>query len=259
MAEKFALKWKDYQSNWSKSLSELRRETDFADVTLISDDKVKFSAHKILLTSCSNTFKSILKENVSSIPLLYLGGISSDNLAYILDYIYHGEVNLFQEQLDSFLECAQKLEIEGLMGQETISQEKETHHENTFEHKELEEYKPHEAKKLVRMDILDNKPAVRTMRINSTISNVEKIDVTSLSPEEIDEQMRKLYQKINGVWSCLSCDYKSLDKTGSGNIRRHVEIHLEGLSYPCNLCNKEFRSRQTLSDHKRWSKDHQTR
>ena len=248
MSEKFALKWNDFQSNWFKSLSELRRETDFADVTLISEDKVKFSAHKILLISCSNTFKVILKENNHSIPLLYLGGISSVNLAFILDYIYYGEVNLFQEQLDSFLACAQKLEIEGLMGQETMNQE--THHENTFEHKELEEYKPHEAKKLVRMDILDNKPAVRTMRINSTISNVEKIDVTSLSPEEIDEQMRKLYQKINGVWSCLSCDYKSLDKTGSGNIRRHVEIHLEGLSYPCNLCNKEFRLKNTLSNHK---------
>ena len=259
MSEKFSLKWKNYQSNWTKSFSELRNDTESADVTLISDDKMKFTAHKILLSSCSDTFRFILKgyTNTHTNQLLYLGGVSSINLAFILDYIYYGEVNLFQEQLDSFLECAQKLEIQGLMGQETMNQE--THHENTFEHKELEEYKPHEAKKLVRMDILDNKPAVRTMRINSTISNVEKIDVTSLSPEEIDEQMRKLYQKINGVWSCLSCDYKSLDKTGSGNIRRHVEIHLEGLSYPCNLCNKEFRSRQTLSDHKRWSKDHQTR
>ena len=34
MSEKFALKWKDYQSNWFKSLSDLRKETDFADVTL---------------------------------------------------------------------------------------------------------------------------------------------------------------------------------------------------------------------------------
>ena len=257
MSEKFALKWKDYQSNWCKSLSELRRETDFADVTLISDDKVKFAAHKILLTSCSNTFKVILKENSHSNPLLYLGGISSVNLAFILDYIYHGEVKLFQEQLDSFLDCVRKLEIESLIRQETMN--KETHHENTFEHQELEE-KKHEANE--RMDTSkrrflkiqkfiesNNKPAVKPRKINSTISN-EKIDVTSLSPEVIDEQMKKLYQKINGGWSCLSCDYISLNKTSSGNIRRHVEIHLEGLSYPCNLCNQEFRLKESLRNHK---------
>ena len=93
MSEKFALKWNDYQSNWVKSLSELRRETDFADVTLISEDKVKFSAHRILLSSCSNMFKFILKENTQANPLLYLGGVSSINIGFILDYIYYGEVN----------------------------------------------------------------------------------------------------------------------------------------------------------------------
>ena len=244
MSEKFALKWKDYQSNWSKSLSELRRETDFADVTLISDDKVKFSAHKILLSSCSNTFKIILKESVTSIPLLYLGGISSDNLAYILDYIYHGEVNLFQEQLDSFLDSAQKLEIEGLMGNKIMKQE--THHENTFEPKELEENKLQEEDELVRMD---NKPVVRKKRTNKTFfSNVSKIDVTSLSPEEIEVQIKGLYKKIDGSWSCLSCDYTS--SSGHSNIRRHVEIHLKGLSYICNLCDKEFGLKNSLNWHK---------
>ena len=51
---------------------------------------------------------------------LYLGGVTSDNLGFILDYIYYGEVKLYQEQLDSFLESAQKLEIEGLLLPDTI-------------------------------------------------------------------------------------------------------------------------------------------
>ena len=120
MSDKFALKWNDFQSNWNQSLSELRKEKEFADVTLISDDMVRFSAHKILLSSCSDIFKMILKENINASPFLYLGGVSSVNLGFILDYIYHGEVNLYQEQLDSFLESAQKLEIEGLMGNKVI-------------------------------------------------------------------------------------------------------------------------------------------
>ena len=125
MSEKFSLKWNEYQSNWSRSLSKLRKETDFADVTLVTDDKVKFSAHKILLSSCSNTFKFILKENTHANPFIYLSGVNSVNLGFILDYIYTGEVSLHQEQLDSFLESSQKLEIEGLLGgkQEDTRQE----------------------------------------------------------------------------------------------------------------------------------------
>ena len=123
MSDKFSLKWNDYQSNWNEALKNLRGDTDFADVTLISDDKVKFFAHKILLSSCSNLFKLILKSNNQANPLLYLGGVNSINLGFILDYIYHGEVNLYQEQLDSFLESAQKLEIQGLMGDKEDSRD----------------------------------------------------------------------------------------------------------------------------------------
>ena len=62
MSEKFSLRWNDYHSNWSKSLIELRKDTDLADVTLVTDDKVKISAHKILLSSCTNIFKFRLRK-----------------------------------------------------------------------------------------------------------------------------------------------------------------------------------------------------
>ena len=123
MSEKFSLKWNDYQSNWTNSLSVLRNDNESADVTLISDDKVKFTAHKIILKSCSNVLKFILQGNSHSNPLLFLSGLSSVNIRFILDYMYYGEVNLFQEQLDSFLNSAQKLEIEGLLSFDLNCQE----------------------------------------------------------------------------------------------------------------------------------------
>ena len=43
LSEKFSLKWNDYQSNWSQSLSGLRDDTEMSDVTLITEDKVKVS------------------------------------------------------------------------------------------------------------------------------------------------------------------------------------------------------------------------
>ena len=240
MSEKFALKWNDYQSNWNKSLSQLRKDTDFADVTLISDDKVKFSAHKVLLSSCSNMFKFILKENNNTNPFLYLGRTSSVNLDFILDYIYHGEVNIFQEQLDSFLESAQKLEIEGLIGQESIAEEK--HNERTEE----DNFPADEAKQLVRME--ERKEVVTRRQYTRTpSSDASKIDVTSLTSEQINEKIQELHQKIDGVWTCMICDYTSKFST---HARKHVEKHIDGLSYSCNQCNKEFRCINTLNSHK---------
>ena len=66
-----------------KSLSQLREDNEFTDVTLISEDKVKFSAHKILLSSCSETFKFILKECNQTKSILFLSGINSVNLKFI--------------------------------------------------------------------------------------------------------------------------------------------------------------------------------
>ena len=43
------------------------------------------------------------------------GPSGSKNRPLILDYIYQGEVQIYQEHLDSFLEVAQKLKIEGLI------------------------------------------------------------------------------------------------------------------------------------------------
>ena len=240
MSEKFALKWNDYQSNWNKSLSQLRKDTDFVDVTLISEDKVKFSAHKVLLSSCSNMFKFIFKENNNANPLLYLGGISSMNLDFILDYIYHGEVNIYQEQLDSFLESAQKLEIEGLIGQEGVAEE--THQEI----REEVDLPADEAKPLVR--IQESKEVVtRRQYKRPSNSDASKIDVTSFTSEEIEEKIKELHQKMDGMWTCMVCDYTSKFST---SVRKHVEKHIDGLSYSCNLCNKEFRFVNSLNSHK---------
>ena len=269
MSEKFVLKWNDYQSNWNNYLSQLRNDTDFSDVTLITDDKVKFLAHKVVLSPCSRMFKFILKENNNAKPLLYLGGVGSVNLELILDYIYYGEVNLVQDQLDSFLECAQKLEILGLINSQ------EAHHENINKHCSAE------TKQLIEMDNINVKVVTRKFtkpqktdvdgekstaedkakqsskmeNINVEVftrqferpqtSAVDMIDDTMLTSEqEIKEfwldKVKELYKKIDGVNTCMVCDYT--DRThNTSNIRRHVEKHIDGLSYSCNLCNKNFR------------------
>ena len=261
MSEKFSLKWNDFQSNWQGSLSEWRKEADFADVTLISEDKMKFSAHRILLSSCSNIFKFILKENNQINPLLYLGGVSSVNIGFILDYIYYGEVNIYQEQLDSFLESAQKLEISGLIGNNQESHEESEQQsfrqnqtpEQNIKQMKKEDLMPFSTDTSSSLAMTNDFGVVKQNRQYSrtTSSNVPKIFVGNMTPEEIEAKTKDMYQKIDGVWTCLQCG-----KTSSGmscNIRFHVETHMEGLCYTCTVCSKEFRSKNSLNTHKNTS------
>lgn len=107
------LKSSDFSVVFTSYIESLHREQgfDFCDVTLVSDDDVTFQAHKILLSSQSQFLRSILKKHVHAHPLIYLHGINSSQLGLILDYIYKGKVQLSEDQLNGFLDVAEKLKI----------------------------------------------------------------------------------------------------------------------------------------------------
>ena len=101
-SEKFSLSWKDFQTNVSQSFGILRNEEDFFDVTLVSEDLKQVGAHKVVLSSCSPVLKELLKSNKHSHPMLYIRGVKSENLQYVLNYIYSGEVSIYQEHLNDW-------------------------------------------------------------------------------------------------------------------------------------------------------------
>ena len=111
---KLSISWNDFQSSMSGSFGNLRKEEELFDVTLVSDDGVQISAHKVVLAACSTFFKNTLKSGIHPHPLIFLSGISSVNINSLLEYIYEGKVAIHQEQLESFLETATKLKITSL-------------------------------------------------------------------------------------------------------------------------------------------------
>ena len=109
MSDKFNLRWNDFSNNVSKSFELFRNESYLHDVTLVSDDLQHIPAHKLVLSACSDYFKSIFKETKQTSPIICITGVHSEDLRNILDYVYIGETNVYQENLDRFLEIAQKL------------------------------------------------------------------------------------------------------------------------------------------------------
>ena len=196
-------------------------------------------AHKVVLSSCSKYFKNLLKTNNHSHPLICLTGIKSSDLENILDYIYKGEVQIFQENIDKFLEIAQRLMLDGLLAS-TLENEKKnisTEEEMKFVAEEdvnplFDEPKPATAKS----DIDFNVPKTMVPYDSTSVDEVEL---------KISEYLRR---NDNGDYFCKLCG-----KVGGKNItntKNHIETHLKGISFSCSICGKIFKSRNSLNCHK---------
>ena len=97
MAEKLCLQWNDFKETITASFGSLREDEDFADVTLACEDGKQMEAHKVILASSSPVFENILKRNKHVHPLLYMRGMKSKDLLAILDFLYCGKTNVYQD------------------------------------------------------------------------------------------------------------------------------------------------------------------
>eukprot|EP00092_Neocalanus_flemingeri_P026940 GFUD01029204.1.p1 GENE.GFUD01029204.1~~GFUD01029204.1.p1 ORF type:complete len:328 (-),score=83.44 GFUD01029204.1:750-1733(-) len=112
-AQKFCLTWKDFNMIFNKEFEELRKSEDFFDVTLACEEN-QVNAHKLVLSAASDFFKNILKKNKHDHPLIYLTGVKFSDLQAILDFIYTGETEVSEGDLENLLSTASKLKVKGL-------------------------------------------------------------------------------------------------------------------------------------------------
>ena len=123
MSEKFCLKWNKFTSNASKSFGLFRTADYLHDVTLVSDDHKQIAAHKLVLSASSEYFRNIFKnyDVKHAYPLLCLDEVTSADLQNILDYMYNGEIQIYQDNIDRFLSLAQRFRLEGLLSNKAES------------------------------------------------------------------------------------------------------------------------------------------
>ena len=83
------------------------------DVTLACDG-LSLKAHKIVLSACSPFFQSLFLENPCKHPIVILKDMKYTELKAIIEFMYHGEVNVAQEQLSALMKTAETLRVKGL-------------------------------------------------------------------------------------------------------------------------------------------------
>ncbi|VEN42077.1 unnamed protein product [Callosobruchus maculatus] len=84
--QQYCLRWNNHQPNFISVFSSLLNSQSLVDVTLAAEG-THLQAHKVVLSACSSYFQ------------------------VMVDFMYHGEVNVSQEQLPCILKTAEMLKI----------------------------------------------------------------------------------------------------------------------------------------------------
>ena len=167
-----------------------------------------------------------------------------------MDFIYHGEVNIYQEDLDAFLNLAEELELKGLNASGTEKQQTIQVHKESMVLKSRT-HSPH--RPFFKTDPSDKS------KVNAKEPNIS-LDENIIVPadfyamkintnnEELDQTIRSLMETIgHGQYSCKACGKNT---NHSGHMIEHIEgHHIEGATHQCNQCYKILRSRKALRCH----------
>ena len=251
-SEKFCLKWNDFQQNVVTSYQDLHKETDFSDVTLVCEEDHQIEAHRIILTACSPFFKTVLKKNKHSHPMIYMRGLKAKDLVAIIDFIYHGETNICQEDLDGFLALAEELQLRGLAGSHDFNSEtiEEPVKKTKTVKKESTEKTFKVEKQIASKAYVNESESIDYKEVSYELVSAGKMLVHA-DMDNLKVQINSMMEKVTDYegetkWKCTACAKVIKSQRDMG---RHIETHIEGVSYPCHLCGAVKRSSNALNVH----------
>ena len=277
----FKLEWSDFEQNLAASFKQLRAEGDLLDVTLVCDDE-QLKAHKVILSAASVFFKSVIKKNPHTHPLIYMKGVKLEDMRALLDFIYLGQTKVGQENVQAFLRLGEELGVTGLSEEKLEEEEEEeerkdenteqtdssleqgtepdksiTEPEGNFLSLEVkQEGRPSSGEKQ-KFDnshqIAQEVPAailvqehVASMKQHATrVSDLARnSNKFNINLDGKIESSSKAESQIG--YECSKCN--KLLKTRQ-NLQKHAEIHMEGLSYPCKYCERAYSTKNSLQGH----------
>jgi len=275
-SEKFCLRWNDFERNISGAFQELRENKDFFDVTLACDDD-QMQAHKVILSACSPFFKTMLRRNKHEHPLLYLRGIKYTDLVSVLNFMYHGEVSVAQEDLNSFLSVAEDLKVKGLTqnGSPTSTtheqqpQQKKTHRQE-IQREVQPQFVPNSSHSAKYSRSLPQLPRIPPQNPYSPVENDDINEIVPVKSEPLPSGPEQAYPvEMVGAPDEYPVEYSEYqeDAPGETGFTEYTEqagasaieaIVLDsmcsvpserGMVWQCNQCGKEDKDKSMMKRH----------
>ena len=260
MSNVVRLEWTDFQVRASTSFPSVRENQEFSDVTLACDDDTLVPAHKIVLSAGSSFFHQLLRRlGGQPHPLLYIKGVSGNQLEAVLDFIYCGEVSLPQTQLQSFLQVAKELELLGLAEEDKSKQMQAITNQNEsiktinnfFEETKLES---HMLKPMVENEFSFSNADIEIKLKPEVKSTSNESDTNFLLEQGIDDQ--SINHNINTTYNInqepkqYKCEQCVFEAKHYSTMITHKRKH-DGTALDCNKCEYSTYSTSCLLTHKK--------
>merc|ERR1739838_1184053 len=214
--EKYSLTWHSYSDHLKSMMKELMMNEDFADVTLVTEDKKQIKANASILSACSPVFKDILKNEKNSNQIMYLRGIQFPEMESIMQFIYLGEATFYEERMDEFLAVAKLLEIKEICNAETES-----------------------------CSEADDEPSPNDQE-KSTEMVEEPNFISHQMKTQTSQERRKRVVGVNGTYECDECHKTYSHRKG---LNAHKQSAHQGVKYVCDQCDYQATEKSNLTRH----------
>lgn len=269
--ESYNLNWAEFNSYTSKTFKDLLSDQNFSDVTLVCDDAETIQAHKVILSACSPFFSRILTKNQHNHPLVYLSDVNLNDLKAIVNFMYLGQTNVEQENLQRFLKIATKFQVRGLTDnnrneEQTSSTAVPTRVNKSASAKNLNKLRHSMLKKSELLDeSLNTESHVDISNMNENMKietdaenptpmfddqdefvNVDNIDTSQFAIENMMSLTPTVSVDGDKTYPCDQCDYKA---TYACNLTSHKRTVHQGLYYSCTLCPYKSSRKDRLNKH----------
>ena len=226
---KFCLSWKDFDDNAGMKRRKLLDDTNFTDVTLACDEG-RFETHKVILSSSSPAFEKILVGNPNQHPLIYLRKVKYSCLKSLIQFLYLGQTEIDQTELQDFINLGKDLEIEGL---------NQDHHDETTKISS-EETQSNPDSSLEKSEEIRNEDESK----NSS-------DKVEIKPELVQETViLKDNPTVKNDGNGLACDECGKSFSQAAYVYQHKKSAHMGVSYPCSQCGYKATTKSNLNRHR---------
>ena len=177
--------------------------------------------------------------------MLYISDLSSHDLDTILDYIYLGEAQIFQEGIDKFLMNAQKLKLEGLLQSDETVDGGEKILENESNDLRIDQIVSGPSTENNKSELAHNMKhqpyAGQTVSKLSFNGNMDR--------QELEQMIQELIETVGEKCICKHCGKTTTGRNRKQDLANHIETHIDGLSFSCQHCGNTYRSRNHLKSH----------
>ena len=229
--KKYTLTCHTYPDHLRRMMREMMTSKDFADVTLVCDDKKVLKAHRNILTAFSPVFKDILQIHAqSNDPVIYLMGIQYSEIESILQFMYLGEAKLYKDRRNEFLCAVKDLEIKELSKRVESSDQRSEIKEETEKHfnKSTENHAIDDDNITGEEgEIVGSKNGMQQNEAGKQKFQCTHCDKSFSSAPGLTKHNKSKHEGVNH--DCNQCDYKA---TTQSHLKRHIQSKHERIKYP---------------------------